>query len=427
MPLFEKTICVPGSKSITQRALVTAALGQGTSTLVGPLRSEDPLLLKDALVALGCNIEEKGDDWVINGTGGIFAPAQESCSIFMGNNGTGIRFLTAVVCLLKKGPEIELTCTERMEARPIEPLLQALRAMGANVKSKFNTGCPPVVIVPDNSFKGGDVTIDASKSSQYLSALLLIAPYTKVPTRISLVGSLASSPYLKITLSVMEAFGIKVEEEGGTFLVPQGRYRARDFQIEGDASSASYFFAGAAITGSSVTVENLPQYSVQGDARFVDLLEEMGCTVMRSEKGTTVVGPSVGGLKGIEVSMRDMPDMVPTLAAIAPFANGTTIIKDCPHLRIKETDRLAAMATELARLGADVEELDDGLIIRGGKSLRPSLIKTYDDHRIAMSFAVVGLKVKGLEIEDPSCVKKSFSGFWELWGKTFLEVLSFEF
>ena len=220
-----------------------------------------------------------------------------------------------------------------------------------------------------------------------------------------------------MTLKVMEAFGIRVacDQHLTSFKVERGRYSPRRYFIEGDASSASYFFAGAAVTGRTVTVENLPVDSMQGDARFTDILEKMGCSVRHTASGTTVQGPGPGGLKGIEVSMKDMPDMVPTLAAIAPFAKGDTVITDCPHLRIKETDRLAAMACELTRIGVDVKELPDGLVLRGGARLRPAAINTYDDHRIAMSFAVVRLYCQGIEIQDPGCVKKSFPDFWDRW------------
>ena len=415
---------VPGSKSITQRALVCAALAQGSSTLRGPLVSEDPILLKDALSSLGVRIDTSHDDevWQVEGSGGRLGLKSGTKAIFMGNNGTGIRFLTALACLVREGEPFEIYGTKRMEERPIAPLVSALQGLGANIRTKRDTGCPPVVITPSQGLKGGETSVDASKSSQYLSALLLVAPYTELPTTVRLVGPLASSPYLEITLRVMEAFGIKVDvqEEEGAFLVPKGSYKACNYSIEGDASSASYFYAGAAITGRAVCVENVPSPSLQGDARFVDLLSKMGCSITRGPHGTTCQGPGEGGLQAIEVDMGDMPDMVPTLAAIAPFAQGETVITGCPHLRIKETDRISAMATELKKLGVQVRELPDGLVIKGAPGhLTPSKIHTYDDHRIAMSFAVVGLRVKGIEIEDPGCVKKSFPTFWEVWDKAF--------
>ena len=415
---------VPGSKSITQRALVCASLAKGVSILHGPLESEDPLLLKDALSTLGVRIDTSVEDgvWKVEGSGGRLCLKAGKDKIFMGNNGTGIRFLTAIACLLKEGEPLIIYGTKRMEERPIEPLVKALQGLGADIRTVKNSGCPPVEIMPSGGLKGGETSVDASKSSQYLSALLLVAPYTEEPTTIRLEGPLASSPYLNITLRVMESFGIKVDinEDEGTFVVPRGLYQGGDYSIEGDASSASYFYAGAAITGRAVCVENVPSPSLQGDSRFVELLSQMGCSVNRSRQGTICQGPDDGCLRGIEVDMGDMPDMVPTLAAIAPFATGETVITGCPHLRIKETDRISAMATELKKLGVQVRELPDGLVIKGTKGrLTPARIHTYDDHRIAMSFAVVGLRVKGLEIEKPDCVKKSFPAFWKVWERAF--------
>ena len=422
---------VPGSKSITQRALITSALANGTSILKNPLISEDPLLLKDALCALGCKIDDNKDrtrSWNVYGTGGRLTPVSSPISIFMGNNGTGFRFITAVSCLARHSGSIRLYGTKRMEERPILPLIEALRTLGASVETEKCNDCPPVIVYP-SQIRGGACMVDASRSSQYLSALLLIAPYANVPTEIRIKGGeLASSPYLNITLSVMKDFGVDVKRDGNTFYPPLTPYKGREFFIEGDASSASYFFAAAAITGLEVTVKNIPQDSIQGDARFVMLLERMGCKVIShpasSLKGTTVKGPSPtsNGLCPIDVSMKDMPDMVPTLAAIAPFAQGKTIIRDCAHLRIKETDRVKAIATGLSRLGVEVEELSDGLIINGKGSdidLAPAPIETYDDHRIAMSFAILQLRQKGIKINNPECVSKSFPDFWKLWRMAF--------
>ena len=416
----EITVTVPGSKSITQRALVCSALADGISCLLGPLESEDPVLLKEALKVLGINTDVDNGTWIVHGKGGALHAGSSPTSIYMGNNGTGIRFLTALCCLVKEGGPIELYGDERMAERPIRPLLDALISLGAAIKSKFNTGCPPVIINPTGGLKGGDALVDSSKSSQYLSALLLVAPYAKRKTTLRLSGPLASGPYLDITIRVMKAFGIEVEKvKDGGYTVPQGTYRATRYLIEGDASSASYFFGAAAITGKTVTVANIPEDSMQGDAGFVHVLEKMGCRVSRSQKGTSITGPASNALRGIAVSMKDMPDMVPTLAAIAPFALGKTVITDCPHLRIKETDRIRAMATELSKIGARVEELPDGLIIEGGGDLRPARIHTYNDHRIAMSFAMVGLRVPGLQIENPECVRKSFPDFWSKWKSSF--------
>ncbi|RPI54824.1 MAG: 3-phosphoshikimate 1-carboxyvinyltransferase, partial [Deltaproteobacteria bacterium] len=264
--------------------------------------------------------------------------------------------------------------------------------------------------------------LSVSKSSQYLSSLLLVAPIARNPAKITMDGPFVSRPYVDLTLAVMAAFGVKVQEKGDSFLVPHMTYKAKKYQIEGDASSASYFWAAAAVTGGKITVENIPPYALQGDAAFADILSSMGCSIKKDSGGVTVQGPSRGMLKAIEVDMGRWPDVVPTLAVVAAFAQGTTVIKNVAHLRIKETDRLKAVAQELSKIGTSVKELEDGLIIEGTRDMHGSLIDTYDDHRIAMAFAVAGLRVSGIRIKDPVCVQKSFPAFWQHWqeitGKT---------
>jgi 3-phosphoshikimate 1-carboxyvinyltransferase len=403
-------INVPGSKSITQRALVAAALAKGASRLRTPLDSEDTRLLRNALSMMGADIDDSGDVWEIQGTSGVLtAPDRE---IFMGNNGTGIRFMVSVAALADGSTTLE--GTERMSERPVEQLLNALEGWGARCRSVAGNGCPPV-IVNGGGITGGRTSLVAEKSSQFLSSMLLAAPYAASPAEIVLEGGLVSRPYVDITMAVMSAFGIDVMETGNTFSIPGGCYSARDYSVEGDASSASYFWAAAAITGSSVTVSNMPGNPLQGDAAFADILGAMGCKVTKDEQGVTVTGPPDGQLRGIDIDMERWPDVVPTLAATALFARGETIIRNVPHLRIKETDRLRAMATELSRAGADVRELEDGLVIRGGATLNETEAETYDDHRIAMSMSLVGLRQDGIRILDPSCVGKSFPDFWERW------------
>ncbi len=403
-------VLVPGSKSLTQRAMVAAALCDGKSRIKGPLISEDTTLLKQALEKLGAGFEKDGRDYVVRGTGGKINPGP--IELYMGNNGTGIRFLTSVVAL--GHGTYKLSGTRRMGERPIQPLLDALSMWGARAISELGTGCPPVEVVA-SGLSGGKTLISAKKSSQFLSSLLLVAPYTREPANITLDGPLVSRPYVDLTLSVMEQFGVTVEEKDLCFLVPQNGYRPCSYEVEGDASSASYFFAAAAVTGGKVTVQNIPSKPLQGDAAFVDILQSMGCEVTRDEQGTTVTGPKDGGLRGIEINMSRWPDVVPTLAVVAAFATGQTIITHVEHLRIKETDRIKAVATELSKMGADVEELEDGLVINGGRLLHGARIHTYDDHRIAMSFAVAGLRVPGVKIENPECVQKSFPEFWSVW------------
>ncbi len=412
---LKATVTVPGSKSITQRALVTAALGEGQSLLEGCLDSEDTRLLRQALSSLGVDIREEGrDTWRVTGCGGRIAPSpsDEGIEIFMGNNGTGIRFLASLLCLGEG--EYLLTGSERMAQRPIGPLLDALNQWGGDTRALSKGGCPPVEIKA-HGLEGGTARLAAGKSSQFLSSMLLVAPYTRRPARIELEGPLVSRPYVDITLKVIEAFGLKAREAEGVFQVPQGRYRGRSYQVEGDASSASYFWAAAAVTGGRVTVANIPPDPMQGDAAIADIFGRMGCEVEKGPGGVTVTGPASGGLEAVEVDMGRWPDMVPTLAVVAAFAKGTTRITNCAHLRIKETDRLAAVAAELSRIGVEVNEGRDFLEIKGGRPLKGAVIKTYDDHRIAMAFAIAGLCVEGITIEEPQCVVKSFPGFWKAW------------
>ncbi len=403
-------ITVPGSKSITQRAMVAAALAHGKSIVKGPLRSEDTQILRNALESMGITITDSDRDMIV--TGGctrLHAPEGE---IFMGNNGTGIRFMVAVASL-PKGITV-LTGTERMAERPIQPMIDALAGWGVEAETVHGTGCPPVRINA-KGIRGSETTLKASKSSQFLSAMLLVAPYANDPAAIRLDGPLVSRPYVDITLSVMETFGIHVTEQNNTFFIPKGSYKPMEYDVEGDASSASYFWAAAAITGGSVTVKNIPEHPLQGDAAFADILESMGCTVEKGAQGIRVQGPEAGHLRAIDIDMGKWPDVVPTLAVVASFAKGTTKISNVEHLRIKETDRLRAMATELARIGVDIHEEQDGLVICGGKDYKGADIQTYDDHRIAMCFAVASLKVPGIKVLDPGCVSKSFPDFWQVW------------
>ena len=400
---------VPGSKSITQRALVIASLAAGETKLRDPLDSEDTLLLRNALRSLGIPIQDRGQDWTVGGQGGRILPTSQA--LYLGNNGTGMRFVTSLVALGQG--TYRLTGTKRMSERPIAPLLKALEAWGAGARSIEGNGCPPVEI-DAHGLNGGETLLSASKSSQYLSSMLLIGPYTRNPARIRLDGPLVSRPYVDLTLAVMAAFGIGVREEGDSFLVPQGTYRAREYLIEGDASSASYFWAAAAVTGGRITVENIPPNSLQGDAVFADILGTMGCSVEKGSGGITVQGPC-DILRAVEIDMGKWPDLVPSLAVVAAFAKGITVIRNVAHLRIKETDRLKAVAQELSKIGVSVEELEDGLVIRGTRDMHRAIIDTYSDHRMAMAFAVTGLRIPGIKIRDPDCVQKSFPSFWESW------------
>ncbi len=277
-------------------------------------------------------------------------------------------------------------------------------------RSETGNDCPPVVVRADG-LDGGFAEVRGDMSSQFLSGLLMALPYAKGTTTIEVQGKLVSQPYITMTLAVMEAFGKPISNKKfRQFNVEPGRYRGRKYAVEPDASAASYFFAAAAITGGTVTVEGLGTSSVQGDMGFVDVLEHMGCQVERSRRATTVKG---GPLRGVDVDMNAISDTVMTLAVVAVFAEGITRIRNVGHIRHKETDRLAALATELRKLGATVEEQPDGLILFPPERIQPARIATYDDHRMAMSFALVGLKAEGIVIEDPGCVAKTYPGFWE--------------
>ncbi|SEM15561.1 3-phosphoshikimate 1-carboxyvinyltransferase [Syntrophus gentianae] len=402
------TLEVPGSKSITQRALIAAALAKGESRLQNALLAEDTHYLMKALELLGAKISIEEKEIRIAGTGGwIQAPVEK---IFLGNNGTALRFLTTLVCL---GEGIFLLDgTPRLRERPVLPLLQVLRCMGVTIETPENSGCPPLMIKA-RGLPGGRTVFTDLDSSQYVSSLLLSSPYAARDVKIRLAGRTVSEPYINMTLQVMEQFGVAVErQKDNIFFVPAGQsYTARSFVIEGDYSSASYFFLAAALGLARVCVPNLTGESVQGDARFLRIIEDLGCTVTWRDGGVEVAGGKLNP-GDVELAMGDIPDMVPSLAVLAVFRSGRTVITGASHLRIKESNRLAALAAELGRIGIAARETADGLIIDGGDP-HGGDIESYDDHRIAMSFAIAGLAIPGIRIADRGCVRKSFPGFWE--------------
>jgi len=400
---------VPGSKSLTQRAFIAASLAKGTSTLIGPLESEDTEYSSGALEQMGVVIE-RDKQWTITGNGGVISPSAEP--IFLGNNGTATRFLTSVAGLGESSYLID--GDKRMYERPIDPLMSALQGWGVDIQSVHGTGCPPLQINAAG-LAGGETVLPEGKSSQYLSSLLLVAPYAKKPATLKVEGEVFSKPYVAMTLAVMADFGISVDctEDYSSFTIPQGCYKAREYRVEGDASNASYFYAAAAITGGRVAVTNVPVPSLQGDSMLVPLLGRMGCEITKQDTGISLKGPK--SLNGITVDMADMPDVVPTLAVVAAFAEGTTVINNIEHLRIKECDRLTAVVTELGKLGVNIEEHQSSMVIHGegGRGLYGAEIETYEDHRMAMSLAVAGLRVPGVRITGEKCVGKSFPDFWD--------------
>lgn len=411
---INETATIPGSKSITHRALIAAALADGESLLKGSLSCEDTLYTVNGLRELGARIVANENNMKVIGTGGRFEHASGIRSIYLGNSGTSYRLLLSTVSLAK-GRYI-LNCTPRMQQRPVGELVKALNKLGAKATCTAKEEFPPVYI-NTKGIRGGRVELRGEQSSQFVSSLLLAAPYAEKDTEIQISGALISRPYVDITIDVMRRFGIQVHREGyRSFKIPGGqRYASCNISIEGDVSNASYFWAAAAVTGGTVTTRNINPYNTrQGDIAFLDILEQMGSRVEREKDQVTIHG---GALSGIEVDMNEMPDMVPTLAAVALFARGKTVVRNVQHLRHKESDRLSSIVLEWSRLGGKVEELPDGLIIHGGQPLSGIPVDPHDDHRMAMSLAVVGLKVPGVVIANEGCVKKSFPQFWQLWDK----------
>lgn len=411
-PSIDALVRIPGSKSVTHRALITAGLADGESLLKEFLPCEDTLFTLSALRELGVQISIEGANTIVSGTGGEFPFAQGRKEIYLGNSGTSYRLLLSTVALARG--DYVLTGTPRMQERPVGDLVRALNNLGVEASCMEQDNFPPVLIRA-KGIHGGRVEIPGELSSQYVSSILLSGPYAEKEVEIEIRGRLVSRPYVDITLDVMKMFGVEVNRDGyRCFRISAGqRYHPCQFIIEGDVSAASYFWGAAAVTGGTLTTENIhPHTTRQGDVVLLDILEEMGCRVERETERVVVQG---GELSGIEVDMGALPDMVPTLAAIALFARGKTAIRNVSHLRLKESDRLGAVALEWGRLGGRVEELEDGIIIHGGERLSGGVMDPHNDHRLAMSLAIAGLRVPGIKIKNEHCVNKSFPRFWELW------------
>ncbi len=410
----QKPVClslrVPGSKSITNRALILAALA-GDCQVTGALRSEDTEVMIDSLQKLGFEVESNWQTNVVH----VRRPASSqgwipsiSADLFIGNSGTSVRFLTAL-CALGQG-QYRLDGIERMRERPIQDLIDGLTQLGVEVTSERGSGCPPVIIKA-SGLKGGNVTLNAAKSSQFVSALLLVLPFADGHSTLQLGGDIVSEPYIDMTVQMLRHIEIRLESpQMGRFSIPGNQpVNCRQIDVEPDASSASYFFAAAAITGGEVTIEGLNDRSLQGDVKFVDALEKMGCRVKKQERSIIVIG---GDLHGIDIDMNAISDTVMSLAAVACFAKGPTTIRNIAHIRHKETDRIEAVAAELTKAGQFVEVRPDGLTIHP-MPIRAATFETYNDHRMAMSLALLGLRAEGIVINDPGCVVKTYPSFWD--------------
>ena len=411
------SIGVPGSKSITNRALICSAMAKGKSVLKGVLESEDTQVMVDAwqLLGLDLNWDKPNKVLIITGCGG--QPPRPSGILHIANSGTTIRFLTAALATTQG--VYTLDGIPRMRERPIGDLLEGLQRLGANVTSSnsHRPDCPPVKIVA-NGIKGGEAEVAGDVSSQFLSGMMMAAPYAKSPVVIRVSGELVSKPYVDMTAAVMRSFGVRIDavcnEQGHAYRVQAPKhYVGCDYQIEPDASAASYFLGAAAILQGSIRVEGLSFNSLQGDVQFAHVLEKMGCRISGGDDFIELVARP---LRGIDVDMNSISDTVQTLAAVALFATGPTRIRGVAHIRHKETDRIGDLATELRRVGALVEEHDDGLTICPAPLKRADL-KTYRDHRMAMSLSLIGLRAPGIRILDPRCTEKTYPKFFEDMGR----------
>lgn len=406
---LSSSIRPPGSKSITNRALPLAALANGRSRLSGALDSDDTRAMIDSLRHLGITLihDTETQKIIVQGCGGAFP--YDDTSLQIGNSGTSIRFLTAILGV--HGGRHRLDGIPRMRERPIGDLVDALNGLGCDCVAESPGQCPPVKIDSKRS-SGGSIRVSGNVSSQYLSGLLMAAPLASGNVTIAIDGELISRPYVSMTLEVMRQFGVEVaaSDELDQFQITGGRtYLANDYAIEPDASAASYFWAAAAICGGTATVAGLNRDALQGDVKFVECLQAMGCDVQWNTDSISVTGPAQ---RGIDVDMSDVSDTVQTLAAIALFAEGPTHVRNVAHNRVKETDRIGNLAIELRKFGVRVDEREDGLSIYPSP-LQAATIETYDDHRMAMSLSLVGLRQTGVVILDPECVSKTYPDFFE--------------
>ncbi len=406
---------LPSSKSLTQRAYICSALARGESLIINPLKSEDPELLRGALCETGVIFEEKERGYLVKGISG--EPRLNRSRVYLGNNGTGARFFLSYATL-GKGDWIELYGKERLHERPMSALISALRSLSAKIECLEREGYFPVRIY-ESLLISQKVRLPGNISSQFISALLLIGPYLPEGLEIEIEGELFSKSYVEMTCEVMRHFGVNPEEGEGGYIVRKGFYEGKVYEVPADASSASYFLAIPLVLGKGrVFIENFDGRTKQADSVFLDFVKEFGGEVKIFEPLGVEISFE-GRPKALSLNIRDCPDLFPTLAIIGAVAEGRTVLYGAPHLRYKETDRIKAVARELSKLGVEVEEIPDGLVIYGRHLFKPARIETYDDHRIAMAFAVLALRAGPLEIENPKCVAKSFPEFWEFFERVY--------
>ncbi|MBQ9081068.1 MAG: 3-phosphoshikimate 1-carboxyvinyltransferase [Clostridia bacterium] len=403
-------VTVPGSKSITNRALLLAALSQGKCTISGVLFSDDSRAFLSCLESLGfsLSVDEAKKEVTIQGTGGVIP--NKKAQINVRSAGTAARFLT--VMLAFAGGEYTLQSSEQMEKRPMQPLLSELRAAGVEITCLKNEGCFPFIL-RSNGVDIKEITIDTEISSQFASALLMSATLCKKGLTVKLTGNRTEGAYIAITAKMLSQFGIRYEKAGAEYyILPQQSYSLTSYDIEPDFSAACYFFAAGALLNKKATVKGLRLSSMQGDKKFLSVLQNMGCTVLESQEGVTLTGAKT--LRGVSVNMNDFSDQALTLAAIAPFASSPTQITGVAHIRKQECDRIHAMAVNLKAMGVKVEEKEDGITVYPCNQILPAQIQTFSDHRVAMSFSIAGLKCGCLTIQNPKCCQKTFENFFEV-------------
>jgi 3-phosphoshikimate 1-carboxyvinyltransferase len=405
-------INIPSSKSITQRAILCAALSNRKTIIKNPLYSEDTLLLINALKKLGTKISRENNKLSINGNSGNF-PELGPREIYLGNNGTGFRFLTTLSGFYKN--VVTITGNERMCQRPVLDLVETLKEIGFKIEYLQNKGFPPLKIFPLKIILKNEIEINASKSSQFVSSMLLSSPLFQKDFKLKLTGDIVSFPYIELTLDVMKRFGVNIERDNAIFYVKKGmNYSAQNFSVENDFSSASYFIGSSIVKNIPIKIENLfYNKSLQGDKHFIDIMVKMGANIKIFNNYIEVYGIK-DKLNGIEINMRDLPDMVPTVAAIAAFAEGNTIIKDIEHLKYKETNRIDTVVKNLNKIGVESVKGENfiKIIPNKEKKFKSTLIDPENDHRIAMSFAIFTLFNENIKILDKQCVEKSFPYFW---------------